>query len=112
MPITHRINITFLFILFVTTTLSAESLKGKVVDKKGKPITGMIIKLFHPKHGMSRPRYTNKRGQFHFRAIPSSKGQYDIEYYWKDRLVHRERITVKGDTRLPITTFKSGATNK
>ncbi len=99
--VNYHIILTLVLLFFVLPTNSfAESLMGQVLDKRGVPITGMEVRLYHPKSGLSRPRYTNYEGVFFFDFVPAVRGNYDIEYYWKGQLIYRGSVFVQGNVRL------------
>lgn len=90
----------FFLILLVSLlqTAQAETLRGTVRDKgSGKPIPGLEVKLYHPAEGESRPTYTNQYGEFYFPFVPYQSDPYDLEFYWRERLIFREQIKIRGD---------------
>lgn len=90
-----------LFSLLTPTQSLSETLTGQVLDKRGIPVPGMEVRLYHPGPGLSRPRYTNQNGIYFFNFVPPVQGSYSIEYYWRGRLIYRGPVTVIGNTRLP-----------
>ena len=105
MKISRYLIIIFVLLLsfFLPMKSFAESLRGRVLNRGGVPVTGMEVRLFHPRSGVSRPRYTNRDGVFYFDYVPRVNGNYNIEYYWKGRLVYRGIIQVLGSVNLPDT---------
>ncbi len=93
-------SLTLLLVLFVSNA-HAESLMGQVLNRRGFPVGGMEVRLFHPGPGLSRSRYTDRNGFFYFDYVPPVGGSYDIEYYWKGQLIYRGPVTVRGNTQLP-----------
>lgn len=107
MKILKRYLIIFVLLLSYLFPLTsfAESLMGQVVDRRGIPIPGMEVQLYHPDPGVSRPRYTDREGIFFFDYVPPVNGYYDIEYYWRGRLIYRGSIQVIGNVQLPPITL-------
>jgi len=96
-----KLSTLIILLSLIISNTYAESLSGQVLNDKGVFIPGMEIKLYHPAIGESKPRYTNKKGKFYFYNVPKLKGVYNVEYYWRGKLVHRASVSILGKTKLP-----------
>lgn len=92
-----------IYYIFSASFTYAETLTGTILDKRNYPVGGMEVRLFNPSPeiGVSRPIYTNSNGVFFFDDVPYVSGYYDLECYWKGKLVYRGSIKVRGNESLP-----------
>lgn len=101
------IRIVFLTLILTTISITpcktvfAESLMGQVQDRGGRPIPGVEVILYNPAVGPSSPRFTDYNGIFYFPYVPFQSSGYDLEFYWRRRLIFRRRISIQGHIRLP-----------
>ncbi len=100
--------IRIIFLTFILTTVSmipskaiyAETLMGKILDKRGTPVPGVKVILYHPIPGESSPQFTDYDGIFYFSFVSFQRGPYDLEFYWRGKLIFRSSITVRGHMQL------------
>ena len=105
-PKTVLMSALLLMMFFLPGSLNAASLIGQVIDgRRDTPIPGMEVVLYHPQVGPSRPRYTGPDGVFFFSYVPRVRGDYDLEFYWRGRLIDRIRISIEGDVRMDPIRF-------
>jgi hypothetical protein len=92
----------FILLMLISRDVQAETLRGTVLDSRtGVPVPGMKVILYHPAVREIRPQYTDRYGKFYFTFVPHQNGPYDLEFYWRDKLIFRDRIEIQGDMELP-----------
>ena len=102
--LTRPMVVLFFLILLVSISRAAqaETLRGTVLDSRtGVPVPGVKVILYHPAVGASRPQYTDRYGRFYFPFVPYQSRPYDLEFYWREQLIFRDRIEIRGDMEPP-----------
>lgn len=73
---------------------------GQLLSRSSGPVPGVTASLVHNRLGRSTPSVSDAYGRFGWSAIPVRPEPYYLEFYWGQKLIYRNALTVSAAVQL------------